>query len=102
MAAGPYAPPGYGYGYSPYAYPSTNGMAIASLILSAVGWVVCIGPILGVIFGFVALSQIRQSQGRQTGSGLAKAGIIVGFAVIALFIVLVVIGSINNNNSSNG
>jgi hypothetical protein len=75
-------------------------MAIASLILSAVGWIVCIGPILGIIFGFVALSQIRQSQGRQGGSGLAKAGIIVGFAVIALFIVLVLIG--RSNNSSNG
>jgi hypothetical protein len=97
---GPYAPPAYGYGYNPYGYPSTNGMAIASLILSAVGWIVCIGPILGVIFGFIALSQIRQSQGRQAGSGLAKAGIIVGFAVIALFIVLVIVS--RNSNSSNG
>jgi hypothetical protein len=96
---GPYgAPPGYGY--TPYPYPSTNGMAIASLILSAVGWVVCIGPILGIIFGFIALGQIRQSQGRQGGSGLAKAGIIVGFAVIALFIVLVIVG--RGSNSSNG
>jgi hypothetical protein len=102
MTGSPYPPPTYGYGYPPYGYQSTNGMAIASLILSAVGWVVCIGPILGIIFGFVGLSQIRQSEGRQSGSGLAKAGIIVGFAVIAIFILLVVLGSINNHNSSNG
>jgi hypothetical protein len=45
--------------------------------------------ILGIIFGFVSRSQIRKSNGTQQGSGLALAGIIVGFSLIALFIVLI-------------
>lgn len=54
--------------------PQTNGMAIAALVLS----IVCCGP-LGVILGFIARKQIRESNGAQTGDGLALAGIIVGF-----------------------
>jgi uncharacterized protein YqgC (DUF456 family) len=58
---------------------------------------------LGVIFGFVARSQIKRSGGSQKGSGLALAGIIVGFVVIALaalglLFILVSSTSANNNN----
>jgi hypothetical protein len=38
-----------------------------------------------VIFGFVSKSQIRRGGGYQSGDGLALAGIIVGFGVIALW-----------------
>jgi hypothetical protein len=44
-----------------------------------------------VIFGFVARSQIRQANGTQKGAGLALAGIIVGFSLIALFIIGVIL-----------
>ena len=56
----------------------TNGLAVASLVLGIV-WVFGIGSILAVIFGFVARRQIRQSGGRQSGGGMALAGIILGF-----------------------
>lgn len=69
-----------------YRYPtrqSTNGFAIASLVLAIVG-LLGIGAILAIIFGIVARRQIRESGGAQTGEGLALAGIIVGICQIAL------------------
>jgi hypothetical protein len=105
---GAYAPPGAGqYGQYPAPYPpsgfhapSTNGLAIASLVLGLVGWVPCgVGSILAVVFGFVARTQIRNSQGRQGGEGLAVAGIVLGFLAIALWIALFVIGTISNSTT---
>jgi len=99
----PPAPPGYpqwGYGQYPPPYPpsgpwgqkSTNGLAVASLVLGLAGWVVCgIGSVLAIIFGFIAQGQIRQSQGRQGGEGMAKAGIILGFIGVALLVVYFVL-----------
>ena len=54
-----------------------NGMAIASLVL---GILFCVpfGGILAIIFGFIARKQIKNSEGRQTGSGMATAGIVLG------------------------
>jgi hypothetical protein len=57
-------------------------MAIASLVCSLFGWLCFIGPILGMIFGFVALSQIKQTG--QRGRGMALAGIIIGGVIVAL------------------
>jgi hypothetical protein len=74
------------------AAPSTNGMAVASLVCACAGiipFLFGIPAILGVIFGFIARSQIRNSKNTQGGSGLALAGIIVGFALIALFILVI-------------
>jgi hypothetical protein len=56
----------------------TNGLSIASLVLGIV-WFLGIGSILAIIFGFVSRRQIRQSGGRQSGEGMALAGIILGF-----------------------
>src|SRR5215469_16326025 len=91
--AGPFPPysgapqaPGY---YNPGLAPmpvSTSGWAIASLICSIVGV-----PLLGVIFGFIALNEISNSAGRIAGEGMAKAGIIIGFVFMALGILLVII-----------
>jgi Domain of unknown function (DUF4190) len=81
---GQYPPPYPGAGY---ASPSTNGLAITALVLGIVGWVPCgIGSVLAIIFGFVARSQIRNSQGRQGGDGLAQAGIILGFVGVILVV----------------
>jgi hypothetical protein len=53
---------------------ATNGKAIASFILSLLGI-----SLLGVIFGHIASSEIRNSGGRQGGSGFATAGLILGW-----------------------
>jgi hypothetical protein len=71
----------------------TSGMAIASLVLGLV-WIYGIGSVLAIIFGFVAKKNIRESNGLQTGGGMATAGIVLGIvgAVIFLVLILAVVG----------
>ncbi len=67
--------------------PATNGMAVASLVLALVGFfcVPFIGPLLGLIFGIIALNKINGNPGVWKGSGMAIAGIIIsGIGVIYL------------------
>jgi hypothetical protein len=59
--------------------PRTNGFAIASFICS----LVCIN-ILGIIFGHVALSQIKRTN--EGGQGLAIAGLIIGYISLGIVI----------------
>jgi hypothetical protein len=66
--------PGYHEGSAP---PATNGLAIASLILSIL-WFFGLGSLLAVIFALVARSKIRASGGEEQGDGLAIAGLIIG------------------------
>jgi hypothetical protein len=103
--AGMYPPPpaypGYamqpqGAGYPYYAGPvaaSTNGLAIASLILSIAGFIGLgiVGSVLGVIFGHIAQGQIRRAVPPQEGQGLASAGTIVGYIGVGLNILLLII-----------
>jgi prepilin-type processing-associated H-X9-DG protein len=55
-----------------------SGLAIASVILGALGIVSCgITAVVGLVLGIVALAQISRSEGRLKGQGLAIAGVIV-------------------------
>ena len=76
-------PVGYG-GYHPFGPPQgTNGLAIASLICSVAGIITCgVASIVGIVLGFIAMQQTRQTG--QEGRGLALAGVIVGAVVIVL------------------
>jgi hypothetical protein len=58
--------------------PETNGSAIASVLLGAL-WFAGIGSVLALVFGYRARQQIKNSAGGQKGSGLATAGIILGW-----------------------
>jgi hypothetical protein len=80
----------------------TNGMAIASIACSGAGIIPFffgITCVLGIIFGFVAMGQIKRTGGVQEGRGLAIAGIVIGFSLIAIFIVLVIILSVVGHNN---
>ena len=86
-------PPGYGpYGQQPpfYGYPaayaprSTNGLAIASMVLGIL-WLYWIGSILAIVFGYVALGQIKRQPGMQ-GRGMAIAGIVLGWVGVAMIV----------------
>jgi hypothetical protein len=99
---GPYGPVPGPYGYPAQAgwYPveqSTNGLAIASLVVSLAAGCV---PFLGAIFGIVSLRQIRRNG--QRGRGMAIAGIVingVGTVVMALVITLGVLGVFDEGNT---
>lgn len=62
----------------------TNSSAVASLIFGIGSWLVCplIGAIVAVIFGHIARGQIPRSG--EGGSGMAMAGLILGYAQIAI------------------
>jgi hypothetical protein len=83
----PYYPPQPGYAPGqPYGQPQyavaqpTNGLAIASMIVSILGF----GPI-GAIMGHIARRQIRERN--EQGDGFALAGIIVGWITTAIWVV---------------
>lgn len=66
--------------------PQTNSMAVAAMVSSLV-----VAP-LGIVFGHVALRQIKRTG--DEGRGLAKAGLVIGYVLttlMALFLILVVV-----------
>lgn len=89
--APPYHPGAYGYPANPM-QGSTNGFAIASLVLGIVGILLVLPSILALIFGYIARRQIRERG--QSGAGMAVAGIVLGWVVVGFFVVLLVIGFI--------
>jgi hypothetical protein len=60
----------------PTLQPGTNGLAIASLITSFGGLLCCIGSIVAIVLGTIAIDQVKRT--RQGGFGLAVAGIVIG------------------------
>lgn len=78
------------------AFSQTNGLAIASLLL-AVLWFAGIGAVLALVFGYRARREINNSAGRQTGSGLATAGIILGWIGITILVAGVILISFHPN-----
>ncbi len=59
-------------------------LAIASLVLGLLGATIvpCLGSILAIVFGHVALRQVHASQGKLGGKGLAIAGLVLGYLVL--------------------
>lgn len=95
----PYPPVAQGYpsmppmpGMMPFGYaqpPKTNGLAIASLVCSLLGLATCAATsILGVIFGHLAKSQIKQSG--EDGDSMALAGLIIGYIGLAIFALIAI------------
>lgn len=63
--------------------PKTNGLAVASMIAGIGAWLLCpfVAATIAVIFGHVARSQVKQSG--ESGSGMALAGLILGYVQLA-------------------
>jgi hypothetical protein len=88
--AGGYGQP-YGgpasYGYLPLPpAPAHDGKAIGSLVASLLGLFCGIGSVVGVILGHLSRSEAKR-QGREP-SGLALAGLIIGYVGIALLLAI--------------
>jgi hypothetical protein len=109
VSPGPGPGPG-AYGNAPYGSNPTvpygqvaprkaNGLAIAALICGCGGFLLFVPAVLGIIFGFVARSQIKRSNGTQKGDGMAIAGIIVGFGWVAILVLSIAFGHANNHTN---
>jgi Domain of unknown function (DUF4190)/Protein of unknown function (DUF2510) len=91
-----------GFQNAPVVYvtqPRNNGLAIAAMVLGIV-WVYWIGSLLALIFGYVALSQIKKSQGSQRGRGMAIAGVVLGYVGLALLALVIVLVALNADSIS--
>jgi Domain of unknown function (DUF4190)/GYF domain 2 len=64
--------------------PTTSSLAVASLVLGLLGWnlLFMVGSILAIVFGHSALRDIRDSNGRIGGAGMATAGLVLGYIVL--------------------
>jgi len=90
-------PPGqWGQQPSPAPYPpqrqGTNGFAIASLIFGLLG-----GILLSVIFGFVALSQIKRRN--QGGKGMAIAGLTLSGLWVVGIVAIVIVAALSSGTT---
>ena len=65
-----------------YAAPRTNGLAIATFVLSLCGF-----SLLPVILGHISLNQINRTG--EAGRGFAIAGLVIGYLTIAAIVLLV-------------
>ncbi len=82
--------------YAPAAFPTTNGLATAALVLGLVAIVTGIVPffvglvvsfvptVLAIIFGIVGISRARHGA---SGRGLAVAGLVLGAVTFLLYFV---------------
>jgi hypothetical protein len=77
-----------------------DGLAIASLVLGLVGFVLdwipgvsiigLICAVLAIIFAITARNKIKNSNGELGGSGMATAGLILGIVVVAFYIIALI------------
>jgi hypothetical protein len=86
----PPGPPG------PAGYPVQTSVHVLAVISLVAGIVLCIpgSGLAAIICGFIARSAIAREPGRYGGSGMALAGIILGFVHIAgwlLYVILAVV-----------
>ena len=63
------------------AQAKNNRMAVASLVLSLL-WLFGLGSLLAVVFGHIALSQIKRTG--EMGRGFAIAGLVLGYLALAV------------------
>jgi len=56
--------------------------------------------VLAIIFGFVAREQIKRAQGRESGAGMATAGIIIGFVAVAFWLFFFIVGAATGGSNA--
>lgn len=92
--------------YPAVPYRTTNGKGVAAMVVGTVSLVLsicCLGlaGIVAIFLGVRARREIRESQGRQVGDGLALAGIITGAvaAVVSAVLLVIVVVAIATGNA---
>ncbi len=89
----PAAAPVPGFVGVPVAASRTSGLAIAALVLGIL-WLFGLGSLLALIFGLIALSQIRKSAGTLGGKGMAIAGVVLGGLGLVSILLFTVTGAV--------
>lgn len=84
---------------SPPMQATVAGLAIASMVLGIL-WIYWLGSVLAIIFGHIALSQIKKSNGWKTGRGMAIAGVVLGYVGMATLVLVIVLAIAASNNRS--
>lgn len=80
-ASVPRIDPGVAFGLA----PETSGKAIFSLVCGLL-FIIPPASVMAVIFGHLAISDIKKAAGRFTGKGLAIVGIVLGYVGVACFV----------------
>jgi len=74
---------------------ATSRLAVASLVLGILGFLFSIlTAIPAVICGHVSLARIKRSSGALSGSGMAIAGLVMGYMEIALLPIIAILAAI--------
>ena len=68
----------------------TSGLAVASLVLGIIGFIINFLGILAIILGAVAISQTGKNPNLK-GRGMAVAGLVLGIIVIAFWIITLIL-----------
>ena len=73
----------------PYYFPQTSTLAIVSLISGILGWLglLFIAPVIAIITGHMARNEINQSGGKLSGSGMATAGLVLGYVNLGVTVI---------------
>lgn len=71
----------------------TSGLAITSLISGILGWTLVpfIGSVVAIVTGHLARGEVRRAPDRVEGDGMALAGLILGYSMLALSLVGLVV-----------
>lgn len=64
----------------------TSTLAIVSLVTGILGWTLLpwLGSLIAIVTGHLARGEIRRAPDRLEGDGLAVAGLVLGYAMLAL------------------
>jgi type II secretory pathway pseudopilin PulG len=81
-------PPG-----APLGPPETSGKAVVSLVCGLL-FFIPLAFVAAIVFGHLALSEIRKSAGRLRGDGMAIAGLVLGYLWIAGIPIILIIAAI--------
>ena len=71
--------------------PEFNGFSIAALVMGII-WLFWVGSFFAIVFGSVAIYQIRRSGKAQRGAGFAIAGVILGLVGMLLLAFAIIFG----------
>ena len=78
---------------APTAPAQTSGKAVASLVLGLL-FFVPFAFIAAIVFGHIALSEIKKSAGRLQGEGMAIAGLVLGYLGVVFIPITLIIAAI--------